>query len=309
MTRRWMRARTLLALAGALAGCQTAQPPPPSGNNVCQLPSVSVPLTSDLHETSGVAASRQHEGVFWTHNDSGGDPALFAIDSTGRILKRIRVLETHNRDWEDIALGPCEPGGPDCLFIGEIGDNNERHPHVAVYRIPEPDPAGDTLSDPARIFRFTYPDGPRDAESLFVTEQGIHVVSKGRSHAIELFRLPPPYQHGETVQIHRVQRLLPPPTSASFQATAAAADPAGERVVLRTYGGLRFYRVVGDTLAQVGRAADLVAPEQLQGEAVDFLSGDRLVLTSEARGTQPASLAILSCDPLRPPDDTLETGP
>lgn len=309
MTRRWVRSRALLALAGALAGCQTAQPPPPSGNNVCQLPTVSVPLASILHESSGVAASRQHEGIFWTHNDSGGGPDVFAVDSTGRILTRIRVAEAHNRDWEDIALGACEPGGPDCLFIGEIGDNNERHPHVAVYRIPEPDPARDTLSEPARIFRFTYPDGPRDAESVFVTDQGIHVVSKGRSDAIELFRLTPPHTHGEITEIRRVQRLLPPPTSASFQVTAAAADQSGERVVLRTYGGLRFYRMVADTLAPVGRPADLVAPEQLQGEAVDFLTGDRLVLTSEARGTQPASLAIVSCDPLRPPEDTVETGP
>lgn len=304
MTRTGRCALALATLMG-IGACDPAELPVPQSNNVCDEPTVQVLLSADIEESSGVATSRAHEGVFWTHNDSGWDANLFAIDTTGAILARVRVEAATNRDWEDLELAPCEPGSDhDCLFIGEIGDNNEHHANVAVYRIPEPDPATDSVSAPADIFRFTYPEGPRDAESLFVTDAGIHVVNKGRSHAIELFRLSPPYRPGTTAVIERVQELAPPPNSLSAQVTAAAADRAGDRVVIRTYAGLRFFLVDADTLRPDGRHADMVAPDQRQGEAVDFIDSQRFVLTSETRGAHPASLAIVTCDPSRPPHDS-----
>jgi hypothetical protein len=70
--------------------------------------------------------------------------------------------------------------------------------------------------------------------------------------------------------------------------------------VVRTYGELRFYEVSGDTLAPAGRPAGLVAPEQRQGEGVDFIDEERFVLTSEEQAPTPATIAIVRCDPHRP---------
>lgn len=288
----------------AASACEVAQPQATAGNGVCDLPALSAPLPDALEETSGVAASRVHPGVYWTHNDSGGDSVLFAIDSVGTVLARVRVRNATNRDWEDLAIGPCEPGGDDCLFIADIGDNNERHGNVAAYRVPEPDPAIDTVTRPAEIFRFTYPDGPRDAEALFVTDAGIHVVNKGRSDAIELFRLRPPYRTGVRASLERVQRLAPPPTSHSAQVTAAAARADGQRIVIRSYAGLRFYQPDGDTLALFGRPSDVLAPDQIKGEGIDFTPDGRYVVTGEAQGRRPPQIALVQCDPLRPPTDT-----
>jgi len=297
--------RAMLLLGALVAGCEIAEPPPLHSDNVCDAPTTNATLPAGLEESSGVAASRSHAGVFWTHNDSGGDPVVFAVDSAGTVLGRVRIADATNRDWEDIARGPCEPGSAeDCLFLGEIGDNTGRYANVAVYRIPEPDPATDTVSPPAVIFRFTYPEGPRDAEGLYVTSKGVHVVSKGRTGPVELFRLPPPYSPDSTVTIERVQRLAPPPTSMSAQATAAAVDPEEQHVVIRTYAGLRFFQVDGDTLRPHGRNADGIAAGQLQGEGVDYVDAARLVLTSEAQPAQPATLLITTCDPTRPPPDT-----
>lgn len=299
-----------VVMAAVAAACEPAAPPSAESNNVCDSPTVDVALPAALSETSGVATSRSYPGIFWIHNDSGSEPMVFAVDSTGTIRAGVRVEEAYNRDWEDIARGPCEPGSADdCLFIGEIGDNDARYPHVAVYRVPEPDPASDTVTAPADIFRFTYPEGARDAEGLFITEAGIHVVSKGRSGAIELFRLAPPYPTAATSTLERVQELAPPPTSMTAQATAAAADPDGERVVIRTYAGLFFFEADGDTLKPVGRPADAVATGQLQGEGVDFVGDSRLVLTTESQGGQPPRLALVTCDPSRPPPDTTAESP
>lgn len=44
-------------------------------------------LQSDaISESSGLVASRTHDGVFWTHNDSGDAPRIFAIDRSGALL-------------------------------------------------------------------------------------------------------------------------------------------------------------------------------------------------------------------------------
>jgi hypothetical protein len=301
------RAALVALVALTLGACAPAPEPPAWEDGVCDPPSVSISLPDDIRESSGVAASRQYPGVFWTHNDSGWDAVLFAVDSTGAILGRVRVAGATNRDWEDIELAPCTPGSErTCLFIGDIGDNNERHPRIGIYRIPEPNPFADTVSQRATIFRATYPDGPRDAEALFVTDRGIHVINKGRSHPIELFRIPPPYRAGATVQLQRLQQLGPPVASFSAHVTAAAASPDQQRVVVRTYGGAQFYHVAGDTLVAHGRPATLLAPDQRQGEGADFIDDHRLVLTSESTPDQPQSLAIVHCDPDRPepePDD------
>jgi hypothetical protein len=307
MGRKWRLVRRPLAigLAAGLAACG-ADAPAVWDDGVCDSPDVSLALPDDVRESSGVAASRTHPGIYWTHNDSGWSPHVFAIDSTGQVVGRVRVAGVTNRDWEDIEAAPCSPGSADpCLFIGDIGDNNERHPRIAVFRIPEPDPWNDTLSAEPTTVRGVYRDGPRDAEALYVTDQGIHIINKGRSHAIELFRIPPPYRHGSVTTLVPLQQIAPPPTSVSAQVTAAAASPDQRRVVLRTYGGLLFFQVSGDTLVPLGRPAGLVAPDQRQGEGVDFLHDDRFVLTSEAQGPDfPAGFAIVRCDPLRPLPET-----
>lgn len=271
----------------------------------CDAPVTWAEIPEDVRETSGVAASRSHPGVFWTHNDSQGDSAVFAIDSTGTLLGRTRVRGASNRDWEDIAIGPCSPGAASqCLFIGDIGDNSEVRDHVVVYRLPEPTPGRDTVSRRADRIMATFPDGPRDAEALFVSDRGLHLVTKGRSQSVELHRLAPPYRPGRRTPLERVQEIAPPPTSVSAQVTAAAASPDGAIVVIRTYAGVRFFEPDADTLRPVGMAADFLGLPQPQGEGVDFLDDGRLVLTGEAGGRFPATIAVTRCDPHATPDST-----
>src|SRR6266566_1484018 len=72
----------------------------------------SVALTGTLHsprvkESSGIAASRAHPGVLWTHNDSGDDAYVYATDLAGADRGVVRIRGARAVDWEDIALGPC----------------------------------------------------------------------------------------------------------------------------------------------------------------------------------------------------------
>ncbi|MDZ7372406.1 MAG: hypothetical protein ONB23_00425 [candidate division KSB1 bacterium] len=117
-----------------------------------------------LIEPSGLAASRKHPGVYWTHNDSDSPPQLFAIDSLGTILKAVHVRGALNRDWEDLTT---DPDGN--LYIADTGDNEHRRDRVVVYRLPEPDPfAPDSEATVLDSIQVRYPNGAHyDCEAIF----------------------------------------------------------------------------------------------------------------------------------------------
>src|SRR5690606_30914866 len=80
-----------------------------------------------IRESSGLAVSQCHEGVLWTHNDSGDLPLIYAAAPDGRHLGIWRVAEARHTDWEDIALTRSADGS--CvIYIGEIGNNDRKRP-------------------------------------------------------------------------------------------------------------------------------------------------------------------------------------
>lgn len=241
-------------------------------------------LPDTLAESSGVAASRTHPGVYWTHNDSGSEPALFAIDSAGAVLARVWVEGAENVDWEDVAIGTCPAG--DCLYIADTGDNEETRDQAAIYRIPEPTPR-DGRSAPAERFPIRFPDRPQDAEALFLLpgpEPTAYIVTKGRAGPVALYRYPPPFMPDRVVELERVQTFEPGPVPLGQQVTGADATPDGRWVVIRTYDSLRLHRARDDRSEPLLEPHDISLREleEPQGEGVGVRADGTLVLTSEA---------------------------
>lgn len=290
------RALLLLLLLPLWGACAADAEPRAAADGGCPVTQPSTPLPEQLNETSGVAASRAHPGVLWTHNDSGGDPVVYAIGYDGGLIGAVTVPGSRNRDWEDVALGPCPAG--ECLYIADIGDNSAGRDQVTVYRIPEPDPRGGA-SSAAEELRFRYPGGPRDAEALFVLPTGeLYVIAKGRRVPQTLYRYPPPLRPGETVELEPVAQLGPEPDDQSRLISAAGASPSGEWVAVRNYVAMAIYRtselLAGNT--EPALVVDLTPLGLPQGEALDLLDDGRVVLTSEAAFREgQAALAILSC--------------
>jgi hypothetical protein len=239
---------------------------------------------------------------FWTHNDSGWGEELFAVGEEGELLGTVRVAGSRNRDWEELAAGRCASGR--CLYIADTGDNRRVRTDPAIYRIPEPTP-GDTVSDRASRFPLSFPDGPRDVEAVILLPgERMLLVSKGWSDPIEVYRVPGSLEsaltaaRGDPIPLEPVQRLSPGPVGLPRMVTGAAATPDGSLVAIRTYETLQFYRVGTDGRLKevVGGLVNLRPVGEAQGEAVAFLPGNRLVLTSEAGPMgRMGQLSILSC--------------
>lgn len=258
-------------------------------------------------ESSGVAVSRAHPGVLWTHNDSGDRPFLYATDLQGRDRGALLVPGAGALDWEDLARGPCPTRQGTCLFIGDVGDNFETRPSVTVYAVPEPDPpAGpaDTLRTtraPA-VLRLRYADGAHDVEGMYVAPRdgALFLVSKGRSGTIRLYRVDRAAWGGDTlVTATGVQELPIRPHGGNGRlVTGAAIRQDGRLVAVRTAVDIYFFTPgVRGRLGPAGRPPCRIGGDEYQGEAVDFLDDTTLVLTSEGGRGQPGTIHTIRCPP------------
>lgn len=290
--RRLPRSAAPLLLAGCalLSGC-AAWAPPLTG---CTLAARAAKLPRELGETSGAAFSRRRPGTWWSINDSGNRAELFALDSAGRRLGAVRVRGAENRDWEDMAAGPCAGGAGDCLYVADVGDNGAERPHVTIYRVPEP-ASGDTSTAAAERFHARYPGGPRDAEAFFVLpDGGAYVVTKGRRSPVEIYRVP--LDPAAIGTMERVRVLAPSPRESSDRVTGAGATADGRWIAVRTYAGLDLYRradLMGN--GPPALATPLGSLGEPQGEAVALASGGQVLLTTEASDGSGPSVSRLSC--------------
>jgi hypothetical protein len=272
-------------------------------------------VPEELRESSGVVVSRTQPGVLWSHNDSGDGPNLYAIDISGKLLARFSLANAMARDWEDISSGPCPAGGETkepprpsgCLYIADIGDNNEVRREVAIYIVAEPKLTGSLESPPvtARSFNFRYAEGPIDAEAIAVRPTGdITIVSKGRNGKIDFFIISADtvrraLASGETIMARYYGNTgILPDARIGRLATAAAVSPDGKTLAVRTYYDVYFFGLV--SARGENRWRDLERPCSLgdaepQGEAIDYLDADTLLLTSERARGRPGAIHRVKC--------------
>ena len=239
----WYRALFLLAIL-ATAACDAPADSRPS--------TVVGQLENDkIDEASGIARSQRHPDVFWVHNDDG--PAvLYAIDGEGRHLGRVKIKDASNRDWEDLASFTLD--GTPYLVAADIGDNAGKRKDVRLYVVEEPE-AGDEKVDYAWSIEFSYPGGPRDAESIAVDTENrrILVLSKRDVPAV-LYSLPlrPESKKRQEAERLGVVASLPQPSrrdlefatrmnSWHWQPTAMDISSDNTKAVVLTYGGVYLY--------------------------------------------------------------------
>lgn len=222
-----------------------------------------------ITESSGLAASRIHRGIYWTHNDSNDGPYVYAVDSrTGETVATVTMKGVGSpRDVEAISIGPDGD-----IYVGDIGDNlGGKWDHVWIYRFPEPK---QLRNETVRATQFTvkYADGPRNAESMMVDPKTgrVYIASKNEDGG-GLYAGP---THLTTARTNIFRRIGDVPW-----VTDGAFSPDGQQLVLRSYFSARGYDWKD---GELGEEHSVSAPFQAQAESVTFTAdGSALMFGSE----------------------------
>ncbi len=127
------------------------------------------PINSILNESSGLQWVNTDNSL-WTFNDSGGDPAIYRIDSaTNAIFQTVSLGGATNVDWEDIAFDGTY------LYVGDFGNNYDgARSDLKIYKFPYSAIPADYVNNPSvtipasqiETINFSYSDQPLDATTL-----------------------------------------------------------------------------------------------------------------------------------------------
>lgn len=223
-----------------------------------------------ITESSGLAASRLHPGIYWTHNDSDDGAFLYAVDSrTGETVATITMTGVGRpRDVEAVSIGPGNQ-----IYVGDIGDNlGGTWSSVWIYRLPEPEQLEDRTIR-ATQYVVKYADGARDAEALMVhPKTGRVYIADKKEDGGSLYEGPAQLFPSGTNVFRRI-------AATDLWVTDGAFSPDGRQLALRGYFGGIAYAWNDGKIKKQGR---LNVPLQGQGESVTYTAdGSKLLYGSE----------------------------
>jgi hypothetical protein len=275
-------------------------------------------LEKSIDEASGLAISSKIPDRMYHINDSDITGRFFITDLAGRNTRTVYVTGFQPRDTEDLALGPCDTMA-DCLFIGDIGDNNRVRRDIEIIVIQE------RADFPAEVgirnrVRVRYPDGPHDAESMAIHPNGdIYILTKN----FELNGLRPAVGPASVYKLRKDQwrnsrnvietmelvmtldfaKLLPTSLLGGRLPTGMDISPDGKRLLVLTYqDAVEFFVDLStpptlDTWKEgqhYRRIPLLVLPQQ---EAISFTpDGKAFIYTTERMGTNARIVEVKCAD-------------
>lgn len=242
----------------------------------------------DVCESSGLVRCAGDSQLLWTHNDSGGAPAVVAFDRAGKIHGVVTIEGAANRDWEEMVA--FERDREPWLILVDCGNNMEFDQPVTLYFVREPAPtAGKVACDYKMDVRFE--SGPRNCEAVTYdpVENKLLFATKVMSGRCEVFEMPLPALSGEkqiagTGEVVTAKRIAAPEIAL---ATGMCLSVDGRRLVIVNYQrGFEYCRAEGETWTEVfARTPKKIelSWRMRQREAVCFDEDDRsLLMTSEA---------------------------
>lgn len=248
---------------------------------------------ASLNEISGIAPSRRTGTLFWSHQDSGDGPRVYAIDRGGASVATYDVTGATATDWEDMAS--TREDGERWLYIADIGDNAYNRAQVTVWRVPEPVvdllyPTDGATAQAERI-DLTWPNGPRNAETLLVDAafDELVIVTKDSNGISDVMVAPTAtgahvLQYAGTLDLGSWQAL-------NLQTTGGDVAPNRSGALIRTYADAFYWPLtagvsVATTLVTDTPCTIPIAGEQ-QGEAITFNRRSAAIITMSEGTNEP----------------------
>jgi hypothetical protein len=234
-----------------------------------------------LEEVSGLVASQRYPNRLYVQTDSGGEAAVFVLDTLGNELGRLDLSGLKNRDWEDIAIGPG-PNGSSYIYIAEIGDNEAKYEEIYLYRFAEPEQLQAIPSTSIDQVTLQFPGGPKDSETLLADPimGTLFLVSK-REPKNALYQVPATAFEKGSATLEKVHEF-------DFNSSVAGdISKDGSQILIKTYLAVFYWkRTDKQSLVEALKTSPMRLPyvPEPQGEAIGFnFKGDAYFTLSEKR--------------------------
>jgi len=220
---------------------------------------------------AGLAGDTNAE-LYWTANRTGDQSLIYGLTNSGT------VTGTFNYRARPVDVAGLAMVG-DTLYVGDIGDRNGSRNFVTVYLFDNPRASGLTVT--YRAYDFRFPDGPRNAETLLVSEAGrILLVTKDNDQGT-IYAGP---RSSSPLGMNRLTRVGTAPANV----TDGVFLPGSEQFVLRTNTAVYLMDA-----ANYRTLATVELPSQPPGNAVAVgLDGESLLLGSTGRNAKVYSIPI-----------------
>jgi len=126
----------------------TPQHPLDTAYPTIQVDTLQIAIEQSINESSGLISVNNS---IWTHNDSGGDPALYKIDPvSGKQLSKLTIDNATNKDWEEVTTDSAY------IYVGDFGNNIGQRKDLTIYKILKSEI--DSTSTQAEVITFNYPE-------------------------------------------------------------------------------------------------------------------------------------------------------
>jgi hypothetical protein len=229
-------------------------------------------LSKVVNESSGLARGTRPNSYF-THNDSGGKPELYEVDSSGKLLSTTLIANATNTDWEDLAQD--EQGN---IYIGDIGNNSNTRRTLNIYKVKEGQSVADKIT-----FSYTdqkqFPPEPEqlnfDCEAFFYHNNNLYLFSKNRSksnHQVKLYQVP---ASAGTYAVSPLDSI-----AIKTQVTSADVSPDGKTFALLTYGKILLFDIDENGI-NFRNPKGCFRFVKKQAEAILFINNTDMLVTNE----------------------------
>ncbi len=256
-------------------------------------------LPDDVKETSGLIFWRNG---LWTHNDSGGKPVLYKLDTlTGNILETLTLNNAENVDWEEVTQDESR------IYIGDFGNNLGNRRDLKIYIVQKEDILPDKDGEvEASVINFGYADQKNfavsnrnndyDCEAMVASGDSLYLFTKNwGDQQSRLYALP---KTAGTYAVFSKDTL-----AADGLITGADLSPSGNELVMCGYKNYSpFIWVLFDFRNSEffkgnKRLITFSGMTGTQTEGVAFLKESEIVISSEKTIVSPAGLFRINTSP------------
>jgi len=279
----------LLPLLAFAASCQyrTNKILPANLRVITQLPSV-------LVESSGIIVAG--ENSIWSLEDAGNTNKIYNFDTTGALLRTVKINNVENIDWEDMAID--EQGN---YYIEDAGNNDNNRTDIAIYKIPNPETfSGNTID--AEIISFSledqhfFPPGNGnmnfDIEAMAWKSDSLFLFTKNRSNPSngfsKMYKLP---AQAGVYTAKLCDSLYIGNSGSDSRVTSADINPlSGELILLTPKKIISFKNYPANSFFEGQMTSYSFNTQPGQVESIAFVSPYQIYITEEGNGSTPGNL-------------------